>query len=193
MSNLNLHDRSPGSPKAGCKRRASSPPREREDRSSMSSASGHSDVFQKRSGQQLPNWESPVSRYHPNHSSLSSASSYGPRHGSFESSLGIVSVASSVTSYGSGRASPIALASPALDPELRAGTPYGGAKTLVPSPLMTHHPMRNFAESAQIVAQKMSELRCPLHCHCVAMLVDTKAQVPLFCANLKHFPVHFQR
>ncbi|CAK4033364.1 hypothetical protein DOTSEDRAFT_75929 [Lecanosticta acicola] len=124
MSNLNIHDRSPGSSeefqpaaRAGTKRRASSPPREglREERSSVSSAPGHSDLYHRRSIQQLPNRGSPVSRFHPNHSSLSSASSFGPRQNSLSSSLGIASIPSSATSYGSGRLSPSAL-SPALEP-----------------------------------------------------------------------------
>lgn len=106
MSNLHIHDRSPGSPRSGSKRRASSPPREREDRSSLSSASGHSELYHRRSMQQLPHRTSPVSRFHPNHSSVSSASSFGPRHGSLGSSLSIPSVPSSATSYASGRISP---------------------------------------------------------------------------------------
>lgn len=124
MSNLHLHDRSPGSSdefqlaaRAGTKRRASSPPREglREERSSVSSASGHSDLYHRRSIQQLPNRGSPVSRFHPNHSSLSSASSIGPRQNSLGSSLGVASIPSSATSYGSGRLSPSTL-SPAFEP-----------------------------------------------------------------------------
>ena len=75
LSNLNIQDRSPGSPKAGSKRRASSPPRDREDRSSVSSASGHSEIYHRRSMQQLPKG-SLASRVQ--HSSLSSASSFGP-------------------------------------------------------------------------------------------------------------------
>ncbi|EME38574.1 hypothetical protein DOTSEDRAFT_75929 [Dothistroma septosporum NZE10] len=123
MSHLNIYDRSPGSSedfqpnaRAGTKRRASSPPRDasREERSSVSSASGHSDLYHRRSIQQLPTRGSPVSRFHPNHSSLSSASSFGPRQNSFGSSLGVSSIPSSATSYGSGRLSPGGL-SPCYD------------------------------------------------------------------------------
>lgn len=154
MSSLHLHDRSPGSPRAGSKRRASSPPREREDRSSVSSASGHSEIYHRRSMHQLPTRASPVSRFHPNHSSLSSASSYGPRNGSLGSSLGLASVPSSATSYGSGRVSPSTL-SPAVDADLRIATGYGAAKVLNPSPILAHH-QRTLSESAQGVARKQS-------------------------------------
>ncbi|KAK3113078.1 hypothetical protein LTR53_009977 [Teratosphaeriaceae sp. CCFEE 6253] len=134
MGNLNLHDRSPSGSdecqlKTGTKRRASSPPRDvtREERVSISSASGHSEVLPRRS---LPQTHpSPVSRFHPSHSSISSASSLGPRHGSLGSSLGIASIPSSATSYGSGRLSPGA-ASPAVDPGPRLGTPYERARAL---------------------------------------------------------------
>lgn len=151
MSHLNIHDRSPSGSDdmqlglgAGTKRRASSPPRDglREERSSVSSASGQSNLYHRRSMHQLPNRGSPVSRFHPNHSSVSSASSLGPRHGSLGSSLGVSSVPSSATSYGSGRLSPNAL-SPAAEPEHRVGTPHISAKAL-PS---THQ--RTFSESTQ--------------------------------------------
>ncbi|KAK3706753.1 hypothetical protein LTR37_012598 [Vermiconidia calcicola] len=154
MSNLNIHDRSPGSPKAGSKRRASSPPRERDDRSSISSASGPNEIYHRRSMQQLPNRSSPVSRFHPNHSSISSASSFGPRHGSLGSSLGMASVPSSATSYASGRVSPGAL-SPAVDTDPASGTPYGGAKGLEPSPHMTQQ-QRTEPESNQSGARRPS-------------------------------------
>lgn len=115
IRNLNLHDRSPSGsedlleePRAGAKRRASSPPREgsRGERSSLSSASGTSEIYHRRSTQHLPNRGSPISRHHPSHSSVSSASSIAPRHGSLGSSLGMSSIPSSATSYGSGRLSP---------------------------------------------------------------------------------------
>ncbi|KAK5138338.1 hypothetical protein LTR08_003399 [Meristemomyces frigidus] len=136
MSNLNLHDRSPSGSddshlKAGSKRRASSPPREgsRQERSSISSASGHNEIYHRRSMQQLPSRGSPVSRFHPSHSSVSSASSLGYRHGSLGSSLGIPSIPSSATSYGSGRRSPGAPFS-ATDPDGRHSSPCGSAKVL---------------------------------------------------------------
>ena len=154
MNNLNLHDRSPGSPKAGAKRRASSPPRDRGDRSSVSSASGHSEIYHRRSMQQLPNRCSPVSRFHPNHSSLSSASSLGPRHGSLSSSLGIASIPSSATSYGSGRVSP-STASSCVDSDARMDTPTSAHPNTYPSPNVSHH-QRAFSESTQGGARKMS-------------------------------------
>ncbi|KAI7514985.1 hypothetical protein KC347_g87 [Hortaea werneckii] len=133
MGNLQIQDRSPSGSedakvKAGTKRRASSPPREglREERFSVSNALGHSDLYHRRSMQQLPNRGSPLSRFHPSQSSVSSASSYGPRHGSLGSSLGIASVPSSATSYGSGRLSPNGL-SPAME---CGNTAYGSARVL---------------------------------------------------------------
>jgi hypothetical protein len=146
MSSLHIHDRGPTSyseeyangAKAGTKRRASSPPRDLycDERSSISSASGQNDAFTRRSLHQLPDRGSPVARFQPSHSSLSSASSYQPRHGSFGSSLGVPSVPSSATSYASGRVSPNALC-PAIDPELaRARTPSGSGQSLKPSPIL---------------------------------------------------------
>lgn len=119
--------------KAGVKRRASSPHREsaREERSSVSSAAGSSDLYTRRSLQQLPSRNSPVPKHMPNHGSVSSASSYNPRNGSMASSYGL-SVASSATSYTSGRLSPGAL-SPAIDPELGNLT-YPIGRSLNPSP-----------------------------------------------------------
>lgn len=152
MSNLNLQDRSPGSPKAGSKRRASSPPRDREDRSSVSSASGHSEIYHRRSMQQLPTRTSPVSRFHQ--SSLSSASSYGPRHGSLGSSLGVSSVPSSATSYASGRVSPGGV-SPGGDTELRSAASYSSNQSINPSPNMAQH-QRTFSESTQGGTRKQS-------------------------------------
>lgn len=152
MSNLNLYDRSPGSSedvqlnaRAGTKRRASSPPRDpsREERSSVSSTSGHSEIYHRRSIHQLPSRGSPVSRFHPNHSSLSSASSFGPRQNSLGSSLGVSSIPSSATSYGSGgRLSPSAL-SPAFDPN--PDVRMASAKALDPN--LNHH--RTHSQSNQ--------------------------------------------
>lgn len=153
MSNLNIHERSPGSPKSGSKRRASSPPREREDRSSLSSASGHGEIYHRRSMQQLPNRTSPVSRFHPDHSSISSASSVGPRHGSLGSSLSIPSLPSSATSYASGRISPGGV-SPALDPEIRLGGVYPIQRAANPA-AVTHH-QRALSENVASVPRKMS-------------------------------------
>lgn len=103
---LHLQEYSPGSPKAGTKRRASSPPRDSEDRLLLGGGSGVHDVS--RIPPQPPSPKPcPRSRLHPNNSSCSSASSVGPRHGSLGSSLGMASGASSATSYASaGRFSP---------------------------------------------------------------------------------------
>lgn len=157
MSNLHIHDRSPGSPRSGSKRRASSPPREREDRSSLSSASGHSEIYHRRSMQQLPNRTSPVSRFHPNHSSVSSASS-GPRHGSLGSSLSIPSIPSSTTSYGSGRISPGGV-SPALDPDLRMGNVYSAQRSTNPA-AVAHH-QRALSENVPPGPRKLSASSAP--------------------------------
>lgn len=140
MKDLNINDRSPSISddylKAGMKRRASSPHREsaRDERSSVSSAPGGSDLYTRRSLQHLPSRNSSVSKYVPNHGSVSSASSYGPRNGSMASSYGlsVASIASSATSYTSGRLSPGAI-SPAIDPEL-GNLSYMNAKPLHPSP-----------------------------------------------------------
>ncbi|KAK4551967.1 hypothetical protein LTR86_010759 [Recurvomyces mirabilis] len=149
MSNLNLHDRSPSgsddhTSRVGTKRRrASSPHREdsREELASVSSASGQSEVSYRRSIP--PQHGSPVSRFHPTHSSASSASSFGPRHGSLGSSLGVSSIPSSATSYGSGRLSPGAVSPAAHDPVLRLGTPYDSTRILPAA----HH--RTLSESTQ--------------------------------------------
>lgn len=107
-----------GNFKIGAKRRASSPPRDlqsREERHSLSSAA-HSSEAQRRANQQL-NRDGPPSRFHPNHASVSSVSSYGgQRHGSLGSSLGVSSVPSSATSFASGVVSPLA-ASMVIEPD----------------------------------------------------------------------------
>jgi len=155
MDSLKIHDRSPPGPNdtqlgtgVGTKRRASSPQREasREERSSISSLSGQSNLYHRRSMQQLPNRGSPVSRLHPNHSSVSSVSSLGLRHGSLGSSLGISSMPSSATSHGSGRLSPNAL-SPAMEVDQGVGTPYSGVKARS----STHQ--RALSDSAQAAQQ----------------------------------------
>lgn len=155
MSNLYIDDPSPGSPKAGSKRRASSPPREREERASVSSASGLSDIHTRRSVHQLPNRTSPVSRYHPNHPSPSSASSIGPRQGSLGSSLGMASIPSSATSYGSDQASPC-LVSPAFDADLRNGSITAAHSAMTSDSIAAHHHQRALSESAPSVRRKIS-------------------------------------
>ena len=166
MKELNINDRSPATSdeqhiaaRAGTKRRASSPHLEsaREERNSVSSAPGSNDLYTRRSLQQLPSRNSPVPKHMPNHGSVSSASSYGPRNGSMASSYGL-SVASSATSYTSGRLSPGAL-SPAIDPEL-ATMSYTTGKSLGPSPgpppSMISQPQPPVHESAPAVAPQQS-------------------------------------
>lgn len=169
MKDLNIHDRSPSGSvelllgaKAGMKRRASSPHQEstREDRTSVSSAPGDSDLYHRRSMQQLTgtNRVSPIPRY-PHHGSVSSVSSYG-RNGSLASSYGpsLLSVASSATSHSSGRISPSAL-SPAIDPELGVGTPYAVVPSLNPSPrasLSLPTQQRTVSDASQTTARQIS-------------------------------------
>ena len=161
MSHLHIHDRSPGhddrhsGAKTGTKRRASSPPTEasREERSSVSSASGQSEVSQRRTAQALSHRDSVPSRVHPSHSSVSSASSFGPRHGSLGSSLGVLSIPSSATSYNSGRVSPGTF-SPGYDTELRIGTPYSGSSRANPSLSSTSSQhQRTVSETTQPLTQ----------------------------------------
>lgn len=160
MKGLNINDRSPSvcdefiPPKAGMKRRASSPHQDlsREDRSSVSSAPGSSDLYIRRSIQQLPSRNSSVSRYAANHGSISSVSSYGLRNGSMASSYGL-SVASSATSYTSGRLSPAA-PSPAIDPSL-AEMQYTNAKPPTPSPSLAA-PSSNYPVGIQEHTTKLA-------------------------------------
>lgn len=171
MSSLNIHDRSPSGyseeysngAKAGTKRRASSPPRELYyDEHSVNSVPGQPDAYNRRSLHHLPDRGSPIARFQPSHSSLSSASSYQPRHGSFGSSLGVPSVPSSATSYASGRVSPSAL-SPAIDPELaRARTPSGSGQSLRPSPILPNPQHgRTLSSSTQSGAQSSGPESAP--------------------------------
>ncbi|KAL2033008.1 hypothetical protein VTO58DRAFT_106180 [Aureobasidium pullulans] len=140
MKDLNLNDRDDFQlhAKPGMKRRASSPHRDslREDRSSVSSAPGGSDLYTRRSLQQYPNRNPSISasRYAPSHhGSISSASSYNPRNGSLASSY-TLSVSSSATSYASGRISPGMMSPAIIDSELGA-MGYTNAKPLNnPSP-----------------------------------------------------------
>ena len=138
MKDLNLNDRDEFQlgTKAGMKRRASSPHRDsaREDRSSVSSAPGASDLYTRRSLQQYPNRNSSLStsRYAPSHGSISSASSYNPRTASLASSY-TLSVSSSATSYASGRVSPGMMSPAIIDPGLE-GMSYMNVKSSNPSP-----------------------------------------------------------
>lgn len=166
LRDLNINDRSPAGSdeyqlgsKAGLKRRASSPPSEaaREDRPVVS---GGNDLYHRRSQQMLVNRSSPVSRFHANQGSLSSASSLSQRTGSFASSYGL-SVASSATSYnGEQRLSPGAL-SPSADTEFGPVSPYAASRSLNPSPRGSlsrpgpHH-QRGLSESEPTQHRKMS-------------------------------------
>ncbi|KAK4946279.1 hypothetical protein LTR66_014307, partial [Elasticomyces elasticus] len=157
LRDLEINDRSPSGSedsqlRAGMKRRASSPQREpaRDQRSSTSSVAGGNDLFQRRSLQVVTSRNSPVNRFHINQGSVSSASSFGPRHGSLASSYAL-SADSSATSYTSGRLSP-GMLSPAIDPELSAGTPYSNVNSHDPSPrgsLSKPPHQRTFSESTQ--------------------------------------------
>ncbi|KYG44456.1 hypothetical protein M433DRAFT_69428 [Acidomyces richmondensis BFW] len=97
--------------------------------------------------QQLPNRGSPISRFHPSHSSVSSASSI-PRHGSLSSSLGVSSIPSSATSYCSGHLSPGALSHAG---ETNLGTSYGSTK------IVTVNHQRAGSESAQSSGKPSSD------------------------------------
>ncbi|KAJ9642357.1 hypothetical protein H2199_004737 [Coniosporium tulheliwenetii] len=136
MRDLNISERSPSgsddyqtTSKAGVKRRAPTPPAEasRDDR-----ASGGNDLYHRRSAQMLNQRNSPVSRFHANHGSLSSTSSLGQRNGSYASSFGL-SAASSATSYNSERISPSA-SSPSIDPEFGPASPYVNNRSFEPVP-----------------------------------------------------------
>ncbi|KAF2184296.1 hypothetical protein K469DRAFT_579571 [Zopfia rhizophila CBS 207.26] len=163
MRDLNINDRSPSGseeyhgPKAGLKRRASSPPSEaaREDRPTVG---GGNDLYHRRSAQMLVSRNSPVSRFHANQGSLSSASSLSQRTASLASSYGL-STASSATSYsGEQRLSPSAL-SPSAEAELGPVSPYAASKSLNPSPrgsLSRPHHQRGLSENEQPQIRKMS-------------------------------------
>lgn len=155
FKDLNINDRSPSvseefhfGAKPGIKRRASSPHREsaREDRTSISSAPGDNDLYTRRSLQQVPNRQSPNSRTTLKHGSVSSASSYAPRHGSLASSYNL-SVASSATSYASERVSP-GNGSPAIDPELGSMS-CPTSKPVLPSPIKDSLQHQVFSEVRQ--------------------------------------------
>jgi hypothetical protein len=165
LRDLNISDRSPvGSeeyqtgPKAGIKRRASSPPSEaaREDRPTVS---GNNDLYHRRSAQMLVSRNSPVSRFQQHQGSLSSASSLSQRTASFASSYGF-STASSMTSYsGDQHLSPSAL-SPSAEAELGPVSPYAASRSLNPSPRGSlsrpHHHQRVLSEHEHSQIRKMS-------------------------------------
>ncbi|KAI9754263.1 MAG: hypothetical protein M4579_004794 [Chaenotheca gracillima] len=139
MRHLNLGDRSSPrfegfSPtcKIGQKRRASSPPQERDDRFALSTVNSTSDLYQRRtSGHLTANRLSPVHR--SVHGSVSSTSSM-PRNGSYASSAGLSVGASSMTSMSSyDRLSPGGV-SPSSEHDLGQESPYPSSLSLDPSP-----------------------------------------------------------
>ena len=161
LRDLNINDRNPDeyqASKAGVKRRASSPPSDaaREDRPTTG---GGNDLYHRRSQQMLGNRNSPVSRFHANQGSLSSASSLSQRTGSFASSFGLSTAASSMTSYsGEQRLSPGAL-SPSAETELGPVSPYAASVSLNPSPrgsLSRPHHQRGLSENEPPQSRKMS-------------------------------------
>ncbi|KAL9004509.1 MAG: hypothetical protein Q9188_002666 [Gyalolechia gomerana] len=93
----------PPDSKLGMKRRASSPPPDssHDDKAPLRSAGSSSDLQQRNAAHTHPtNRASPVSRFGPQHGSVSSTSSAGLRNGSYASS-GALSVGSSLTSLSS--------------------------------------------------------------------------------------------
>ncbi|KAI9716008.1 MAG: hypothetical protein M1812_005642 [Candelaria pacifica] len=145
LKQLNLGDRtpphleglSPVSTLGQKRRRASSPPREatREDRLSLSTSGGSSEVFQRRtSGHLSASRASPVHRFHPSHGSVSSVSSLGARNGSYQSSTPLSAPSSSMTSMSSfDRHSPGGV-SPSSEMDILQDSPYVQAVSLNPSP-----------------------------------------------------------
>ena len=96
----------PPDSKLGMKRRASSPPPDssHDDKAPLHSAGSSSDLYQRNTAAaaaaHLANRASPVSRFGPQHGSVSSTSSAGLRNGSYASSAAL-SVGSSLTSLSS--------------------------------------------------------------------------------------------
>ena len=102
LNNLHIDEQNPDSPRAGSKRRAVSPPHEREDRLSISGTLAQNDGHLRRVATTRI---SPVSSVFVDQTTASPAST-ATRHGSLKSSLGVTSVPSSATSYASSRISP---------------------------------------------------------------------------------------
>ena len=110
LRKLNLGDRTPPhnayrqpfSKQQGLKRRAQSPPPDapRDDKAPTNSAHYISDVnYRSGTGHSFP--RSPNTHLYPNHGSVSSTSSTGPRNGSYTSSVGLSAAGSSMTSISS--------------------------------------------------------------------------------------------
>jgi len=169
MRQLHIDDRtppgseshSPGS-KLGVKRRAS---REalRDDKAPLNTVSIGNDLYHRRaSGHLSATRASPVHRFQPPLSSVSSTSSASIRNGSYASSTGISAGGSSMTSMSSyDRHSPGGI-SPSSELDLGHDSPYIASVTLDPSPrlsLSRAHHQRTSSESKQsgaAAARKMS-------------------------------------
>ena len=125
------HRYSPSS-KAGQKRRASSPPREREDRSSLGTSGNPNELFHRRSSGHLSTQRLSPTRRFP-HGSLSSASST-TRAGSIVSSAGISLATNSLTGASSrgDRISPGGI-SPTSELDSRHASPFARSLSLNPS------------------------------------------------------------
>lgn len=144
---LNLGDRTPPHnayrqpflKQQGLKRRALSPPPEaaRDDKAPTNSANQVSDLHQ-RSGTGHSYPRSPNPRFHPNHGSVSSTSSAGPRNGSYASSVGLSAAGSSMTSISSiDRPSPGGT-SPSSDHDPSQDSAYVRQTSLNPPSLASH-------------------------------------------------------
>ncbi|KAI9843899.1 MAG: hypothetical protein M1837_006053 [Sclerophora amabilis] len=169
MRHLNLGDPTPPrlegfSPdcRTGQKRRASSPPQERDDRFALGSVNGTSDLFHRRtSGHLSANRGSPVHR--SIHGSVSSTTSSIPRNGSYASSAGLSAGASSMTSMSSyDRLSPGGV-SPSSELDPGHDSPYIPSVSLDPSPRTSisrgnphQRTISSETKSAASVARKMS-------------------------------------
>lgn len=134
MRELDINDRSPAASDdysnsvKGTKRRASSPPSDGAREGRAHASGPDSDLYHRRSAQQVLAHRSPPSRYQPAHGSLASASSLGIKS-SFASTASFpMSMASSHTSHGGERSSP-GLLSPIDEPQFRQGplSPYPAA------------------------------------------------------------------
>ena len=164
MRQLNIRDRTPprlerrpSYSMQGVKRRASSPPPAREssrDERSQPQGSAHDHFNRVPTGQYFS--RSPNTRFHPNHGSVSStASSMGPRHGSYASSAALSAGGSSMTSISSyGRHSPRA-ASPSSDLDVIHDSPCIASVSLNASPRNSVSASRPTPHSA------LSEVKLP--------------------------------
>ncbi|KAI9806195.1 MAG: hypothetical protein M1825_006310 [Sarcosagium campestre] len=165
MRHLNLGDRdrtppktdglSPGS-KTGQKRRASSPPRDQDDRLSVGNGSATSDLFHRRVSAQPSSVQrgSPVQRHV--HGSVSSTSS-APRNGSFASSAALSVTASSTTSLSSiDRHSPSGT-SPSSELDAGRESPYVSSVNPSPRGSISRSHQRNLSDGKSATnGRKMS-------------------------------------